>query len=51
MTGARRKVVWGGNRRPQAGLSLVEVTIMLTVLAINAVGDWLRDFLDPRLRL
>jgi peptide/nickel transport system permease protein len=25
--------------------------IMLTVLAINAVGDWLRDFLDPRLRL
>jgi peptide/nickel transport system permease protein len=25
--------------------------IMLTVLAINAVGDWLRDYLDPRLRL
>jgi peptide/nickel transport system permease protein len=25
--------------------------IMLTVLAINSVGDWLRDFLDPRLRL
>jgi peptide/nickel transport system permease protein len=25
--------------------------IMLTVLAINAVGDWLRDFLDPRLRV
>jgi peptide/nickel transport system permease protein len=27
------------------------VAIMLTVLAINAVGDWLRDFLDPRLRV
>jgi peptide/nickel transport system permease protein len=25
--------------------------IMLTVLAINAVGDWLRDYLDPRLRV
>jgi peptide/nickel transport system permease protein len=25
--------------------------IMLTVLSINAVGDWLRDFLDPRLRV
>ena len=24
--------------------------IMLTVLAINLVGDWLRDVLDPRLR-
>ncbi|MCC6178554.1 MAG: ABC transporter permease [Chloroflexi bacterium] len=24
--------------------------IMLTVLAINLVGDWLRDMLDPRLR-
>jgi peptide/nickel transport system permease protein len=27
------------------------IAIMLTVLAINVVGDWLRDFLDPRLRL
>jgi peptide/nickel transport system permease protein len=27
------------------------IAIMLTVLAINAVGDWLRDFLDPRLRV
>jgi peptide/nickel transport system permease protein len=27
------------------------VAIMLTVLAINAVGDWLRDYLDPRLRV
>lgn len=27
------------------------VAIMLTVLAINVVGDWLRDFLDPRLRV
>ena len=27
------------------------VAIMLTVLAINSVGDWLRDFLDPRLRV
>jgi len=25
--------------------------IMLTVLAINCVGDWLRDYLDPRLRV
>jgi peptide/nickel transport system permease protein len=24
--------------------------IMLTVLALNILGDWLRDFLDPRLR-
>jgi peptide/nickel transport system permease protein len=27
------------------------LALMLTVLAINVVGDWLRDFLDPRLRL
>lgn len=27
------------------------VAIMLTVLGINVVGDWLRDFLDPRLRV
>lgn len=27
------------------------LAIMLTVLAINAVGDWLRDYLDPRLRV
>jgi len=27
------------------------VALMLTVLAINVVGDWLRDYLDPRLRL
>ena len=27
------------------------VAIMLTVLAINSVGDWLRDYLDPRLRV
>ncbi len=26
------------------------LTIMLTVLSINMIGDWLRDFLDPRLR-
>ena len=26
------------------------VAIMLTVLALNILGDWLRDFLDPRLR-
>lgn len=26
------------------------VCIMLTVLALNLLGDWLRDFLDPRLR-
>jgi ABC-type dipeptide/oligopeptide/nickel transport system permease subunit len=23
---------------------------MLTVLSFNILGDWLRDFLDPRLR-
>jgi len=23
---------------------------MLTVLAINLLGDWLRDYLDPTLR-
>lgn len=26
------------------------VSIMLTVLSFNVLGDWLRDFLDPRLR-
>lgn len=26
------------------------LAIMLTVLAMNILGDWLRDFLDPRLR-
>jgi hypothetical protein len=25
--------------------------IMVTVLGINLLGDWLRDVLDPRLRL
>lgn len=27
------------------------LAIMLTVLGINVVGDWLRDYLDPRLRV
>jgi peptide/nickel transport system permease protein len=27
------------------------LALMLTVLAINVVGDWLRDYLDPRLRI
>jgi peptide/nickel transport system permease protein len=27
------------------------VAIMLTVLCINLVGDWLRDYLDPRLKI
>lgn len=27
------------------------IAIMLTVLGINVVGDWLRDYLDPRLNL
>ncbi|MFN8524458.1 MAG: ABC transporter permease [Chloroflexota bacterium] len=27
------------------------LAIMLTVLGINTVGDWLRDYLDPRLRI
>jgi peptide/nickel transport system permease protein len=26
------------------------VAIMLTVLSFNILGDWLRDFLDPRLK-
>jgi peptide/nickel transport system permease protein len=26
------------------------LAIMLTVLSINMIGDWLRDYLDPRLR-
>lgn len=26
------------------------LSIMLTVLSLNILGDWLRDFLDPRLR-
>ena len=31
--------------------TLPGLAIMLTVLGINVVGDWLRDFLDPQLRL
>lgn len=27
------------------------VAIMLTVLGINVIGDWLRDYLDPRLNM
>jgi peptide/nickel transport system permease protein len=26
------------------------IAIMLTVMAFNFLGDWLRDYLDPRLR-
>jgi peptide/nickel transport system permease protein len=26
------------------------LAIMITVLSLNLLGDWLRDFLDPRLR-
>ena len=26
------------------------IAIMLTVLSINSLGDWLRDYLDPRLK-
>lgn len=26
------------------------IAVMLTVLSINVLGDWLRDYLDPRLR-
>jgi len=26
------------------------MAISLTVLSINILGDWLRDFLDPRLK-
>ena len=27
------------------------LAIMITVLGVNLVGDWLRDYLDPRIRL
>jgi ABC-type dipeptide/oligopeptide/nickel transport system permease subunit len=27
------------------------LAIMLTVLGVNLIGDWLRDYLDPRLQL
>jgi peptide/nickel transport system permease protein len=27
------------------------IALMLTILSINVVGDWLRDYLDPRLRI
>ena len=27
------------------------LAIMLTVLAVNLLGDWLRDTLDPRLKI
>jgi peptide/nickel transport system permease protein len=26
------------------------VAIVLTVLSFNIMGDWLRDFLDPRMK-
>jgi peptide/nickel transport system permease protein len=26
------------------------IAISLTVLSINILGDWLRDFLDPKLK-
>jgi peptide/nickel transport system permease protein len=26
------------------------LAMMLTVLALNVIGDWLREFLDPRMR-
>jgi len=26
------------------------LAIMLTVLSLNLLGDWLRDYLDPKLR-
>jgi len=26
------------------------IAISLTVLSINVLGDWLRDYLDPRLK-
>ena len=30
--------------------TLPGLAIMLTVMALNLFGDWLRDTLDPRLR-
>lgn len=27
------------------------LAIMLTVLSVNVIGDWLRDYLDPRMRI
>jgi ABC-type antimicrobial peptide transport system permease subunit len=33
-----------------SGAILPGVAIMLTVMALNLFGDWLRDTLDPRLR-
>jgi len=26
------------------------LAIMFTVLSINLIGDWMRDYLDPRVR-
>jgi peptide/nickel transport system permease protein len=26
------------------------LAILVTVLGVNLIGDWLRDYLDPRLR-
>ena len=31
--------------------TLPGIAITLTVLSINLIGDWLRDYLDPRLRI
>jgi peptide/nickel transport system permease protein len=26
------------------------LAMMLTVLALNVIGDWLREYIDPRMR-
>jgi ABC-type dipeptide/oligopeptide/nickel transport system permease subunit len=31
--------------------ALAGLATMVTVAAIDIMGDWLRDYLDPRLRL
>ena len=30
--------------------TLPGIALMLTVFGVNVIGDWLRDYLDPRLR-
>ena len=44
--------IWSEGNMTVGEFSMVAgLAIMLTVLIFNTLGDWLRDTLDPRLKL
>ena len=50
------RIIHGGRRQGPAGGRLMDRhcaggSHLLTVMSLNLFGDWLRDTLDPRLRL